>query len=380
TINAAIGYPDMTGPESLGEAPVNHVLPAWDLLTGVTAAYALLAAERFRRERKLARILGSLVDLGLGYLPLGQPATTLSGGEAQRVKLATELARATGPALVVLDEPTTGLHPADVAVLSAAFRRLCEAGHTLLVADHDLDLLRAADRVTEVGPGSGPEGGRVVAEGTAADLAGCPESPTGAALRGERSGTPPPEAPGGARDGDPLALSGATTHNLRGVSARFPVPGLTVVTGPSGSGKSSLVFDTLLAESQARFADLVSPWARRFLPTKGGAELESAVGLRAAVAVPADAARRNPRSTVGTTTGTDELLRLLFARGGSRPCPECRREAFGAVCGCGARLQPLLASDLSPHSERGACPDCRGLGFVEACDPARLVARPDLPL
>ena len=338
------------------------------------------AAERFRRERKLARILGSLVDLGLGYLPLGQPATTLSGGEAQRVKLATELARATGPALVVLDEPTTGLHPADVSVLTAAFRRLCEAGHTLLVADHDLDLLRAADRVTEVGPGSGPEGGRVVVEGTAADLAACPESPTGAALRGGLAAPPPSVEAGGVPEVEPLSLSGVTTHNLRAASARFPVPGLTVVTGPSGSGKSSLVFDTLLAESQARFADLVSPWARRFLPMKGGAELESASGLRAAVAVPADAARRNPRSTVGTATGIDELLRLLFARCGSRSCSACGLEASGSACRCGAPLEPLLASDFSPHSERGACPSCRGLGFVEACDPARLVSRPDLPL
>ena len=338
------------------------------------------AAKRFRRERKLARVLATLVDLGLGYLPLGQPATALSGGEAQRVKLATELARAASPALVALDEPTTGLHPADVAVLAAAFRRLCEAGHTLLVADHDLDLLLAADRVTEVGPGSGPEGGRVVAEGTAADLAARPESPTGTALRGVLAAPRPEATPAGVPEGEPVVLCGVTTHNLRGVSARFPVPGLTVVTGPSGSGKSSLVFDTLLAESQARFADLVSPWARRFLPMKGGAELESASGLRAAVAVPADAARRNPRSTVGTATGIDELLRLLFARGGARPCPACSREASGASCACGGHLEPLLASDFSPHSERGACPSCRGLGFVEACDPTRLVARPDLPL
>ena len=147
------------------------------------------------------------------------------------------------------------------------------------------------------------------------------------------------------------------------------------MTGPSGSGKSSLVFDTLLAESQARFADLVSPWARRFLPMRGGAELEAARNLRAAVAVPAQPGRRNPRATVGTVTEIDELLRLLFARAGSRPCPRCGREASGPACACGERLEPLWAADFSPHAERGACPACRGLGFAQVCDPARLVSR-----
>ena len=350
------------------------------------------AAARFRGHRKLARTLDALVDLGLGYLPLGQSATTLSGGEAQRIKLATELAKATSPALVVLDEPTTGLHAADVKVLVAALERLCAAGHTLLVADHDLVLVRAADRITELGPGSGPDGGRVVVAGTVRDLVACAEAPTGAALRGGYGG-PSPAVHGPREDGRgaepddaaplenaPLTLSGVTTHNLRDVTVAFPAPGFTVVTGPSGSGKSSLVFDTLLAESQARFADLVSPWARRFLPMRGGAELESARDLRAAVAVPAQPGRRNPRATVGTVTEVDELLRLLFARAGFRPCPRCGREASGPACACGERLEPLWAADFSLHTERGACPACRGLGFAEVCDPSRLVSRPDLPL
>ncbi|MBK6403751.1 MAG: ATP-binding cassette domain-containing protein [Holophagales bacterium] len=152
-----------------------------DVLAGSIEA----AAGLFRGHGKLARILDALVDLGLGYLPLGQSATTLSGGEAQRIKLATELAKATSPALVVLDEPTIGLHAADVTVLVTAFRRLSAGGHTLLVADHDLGLVRGADRITEIGPGSGPDGGRVVVAGTVAEIAACPEAPTGAALRGE---------------------------------------------------------------------------------------------------------------------------------------------------------------------------------------------------
>ncbi len=279
-----------------------------------------------------------------------------------------------------------------MTVLVAAFRRLCAAGHTLLVADHDLGLVRAADRITELGPGSGPDGGRVVVAGTVDEIAACAQAPTGAALRGELRRPRPPstermrtrrgprlhdDAP---HENAPLELAGVTTHNLRGVAASFPAPGFTVVTGPSGSGKSSLVFDTLLAESQARFADLVSPWARRFLPMRGGAELEAARNLRAAVAVPAQPGRRNPRATVGTVTEIDELLRLLFARAGSRPCPRCGREASGPACACGERLEPLWAADFSPHAERGACPACRGLGFAQVCDPARLVSRPDLPL
>ncbi|HYN43871.1 MAG TPA: excinuclease ABC subunit UvrA, partial [Thermoanaerobaculia bacterium] len=157
-------------------------------IADVLAASVADAAGRFRGHRKLARILDTLVDLGLGYLPLGQSATTLSGGEAQRIKLATELVKATSPALVVLDEPTTGLHAADVTVLVAAFRRLCAAGHTLLVADHDLVLVRAADWITELGPGSGPDGGHVVVAGTVAEIAACALAPTGAALRGEFGG------------------------------------------------------------------------------------------------------------------------------------------------------------------------------------------------
>jgi excinuclease ABC subunit A len=349
------------------------------------------AAGRFRGHKKLSRILDALVDLGLGYLPLGQSATTLSGGEAQRIKLATELAKATSPALVVLDEPTTGLHAADVAVLVSAFRRLCAAGHTLLVADHDLALVRAADRITELGPGSGPGGGHVVVAGTVDEIAACAQAPTGAALRGEfggprvGGGAPAPGREAGPGDdapleNAPLELVGVTTHSLRSVSVSFPAPGFTVVTGPSGSGKSSLVFDTLLAESQARFADLVSPWARRFLPMRGGAEIEAARGLRPAVAVPAQPGRRNPRATVGTVTEIDELLRLLFARAGSRPCPRCGREASGPACACGERLAPLWAADFSPHAERGACPVCKGLGFAQVCDPSRLVSRPDRPV
>jgi len=327
-----------------------------DVLEGSIAE----AAAHFADHPRLRGILQALLDVGLGYLPLGQPATTLSGGEAQRVKLATELARAgSGPALIALDEPTTGLHAADVAVLLQAWDRLLDAGHTLLVVDHDLDVVRHADGVLDLGPGSGPEGGRLVVSGSPEDIAACGASLTGAALRG----VPPPiEAPSVPSNAPPIELAGVRTHNLRGIDVTLPAQGLTVVTGPSGSGKSSLVFDTLLAEAQNRFADLVSPWARRLLPRKGGAEFDTARGLQATLAVPQQAGRRNPRTTVGTATELDELLRLLFARAAT-----------------GSPVE-LWAADFSPHSERGACPRCKGLGFLQRCDPERLVSHPDRAL
>ncbi|WP_306597768.1 hypothetical protein [Geothrix sp. 21YS21S-2] len=315
------------------------------------------AAEVFGDQPKLARILTALLDCGLGYLPLGQPATTLSGGEAQRVKLATELARAgKGTAFIALDEPTTGLHAADTQVLLRAWDRLAQAGHTLLVVDNDPDVILRADHVIDLGPGSGPGGGRIVVAGPPAAVAACAGSLTGAGLRGFPLPAASPPAPAAA---PPMELRGVTTHNLREVDAAFPARGLTVVTGPSGSGKSSLAFDTLLAESLNRFNDLVAPWARRLLPRKGGAEFVSARNLQAAVAVPQASGRRNPRSRVGTVTELDELYRMLWSRAGSEPLP---------------------ASAFSPNAEAGACPRCKGLGFLQACDPERLVTAPDLPL
>jgi excinuclease ABC subunit A len=345
------------------------------------------AAGCFQDDPGLSRILGALRDCGLGYLTLGQPATTLSGGEAQRVKLAAELAGAAGRqprkreggparaggALILLDEPSTGLHAADVAVLLDAWDRLLDEGHTLLVVDNDLDVLRAADQVIDLGPGSGPRGGRVVLAGTPEELAACPASLTGRALAeaDQAPADPLPALPApvesaGVPPEPPMTLTGVTTHNLKGLDVAIPAQGLTVVTGPSGSGKSSLVFDTLLAEARNRFADLVAPWARRLLPRAGGAAFETAQGLRAAVAVSQSAGRRNPRSRLATAAELDELLRLLYARAGV--------DAGALAAG------PLRAGELSANTQAGACPRCRGLGFLQSCAPERLVSHPDRSL
>ena len=213
------------------------------------------AAEFFADLPKISRGLTALMDVGLGYLRLGQPSTTLSGGEAQRVKLATELQRpATGKTLYILDEPTTGLHFQDVSRLLDALQRLVDAGNSVVVIEHNLDVVRAADWLIDLGPEGGVGGGRLVAEGTPEDVAAVSGSHTGEALRAlglggkrrrgkQRRAAAPASATGDRARGDRRARR--PNPQLEGVDCDVPLGEFTVVTGPSGSGKSSLAFDTI---------------------------------------------------------------------------------------------------------------------------------------
>jgi excinuclease ABC subunit A len=349
----------------------------------------------FGDQPPVARVLGTLHALGLGYLRLGHPSTMLSGGEAQRVKLASELARpGTGRTLYLLDEPTTGLHPADVARLLDALGGLVGRGNTAIVIEHHLDVIKVADRVIDLGPGSGPHGGRVVASGPPEDVAAA-ETVTGAALRGvlDADGASPARpmpagrgTPGEARRANPAAepirLTGVSTHNLRQIDVEIPRNRLTVVTGLSGSGKSSLAFDTLYAEGRRRFAESFSTYGRRFLPQEGDARFEAAWGLTPTVAISQQAPSRNPRSTVATLTEIHDLCRILFSRFGARHCPHCGTALHDARCrACGFEgPRVLTASMFSPNSDVGACPSCRGLGHRLACDPARLITDASKPI
>jgi excinuclease ABC subunit A len=346
------------------------------------------AREIFGVDKVLSRQLGALEDLGLGYLALGQPSTTLSGGEAQRVKLASELARpATGRTLYLLDEPTTGLHDQDLLHLLAALDRLVEAGNTVIAIEHHPDVIRCADRVVDLGPGAGVRGGRLVALGTPEQVATVQGSVTGQVLRqGDVDPAPPSsrDPAVGKRSGarEEIRLEGVRTHNLQSVDVRIPSQSLTVITGVSGSGKSSLAFDTLYAEGQRRFTETLSPYARRHMEQLPRPPLASASGLTPTIGISRRTLAANPRSTVGTLTELYDLYRLIYSRAGESRCPACDVASEDGACpDCGVVSGgPLTASMFSFNHHLGSCPACRGLGSVKSCDPDKLVTHPERPL
>ena len=327
------------------------------------------AAGFFRDRPAVGRFLDVGVRLGLGYLKLGQSSTTLSGGEAQRIRLASELGRPqAGNTVYILDEPTTGLHPHDIRNLLASLQELVDMGNTIVAVEHDPAFIRAADRVVDLGPGSGAEGGRVVAAGTPEEVAAEPDSLTGRALYGAPAGWPAPRTVSSAPyppDG-PIRLNGAVTHNLKSVDAVIPFNRLTVISGPSGSGKSSLAFDTLYAESLQRYIESFSPFVRSLIDKGRRPDVASVWGLTPPIAIGPGSAARHPRSTVGTMTEIYDYYRLLYSRAGTPP-PE--------LAG-----RPLTASRFSFNHEQGACPHCKGLGRLTVCDPKKLVTGPARPL
>jgi excinuclease ABC subunit A len=278
---------------------------------------------QFSGDPPLTRTLGPLSALGLGYLPLGQPLATLSGGEAQRVKLARALTEDQTGALLILDEPSAGLHPADVDQLVGALHALVQAGATVVVVEHDLAVMRAADWIIDLGPGGGKEGGSLVAKGTPAEIARG-SGATARALRGIE--VPPAEVTGIAPapgDDDAIVVDHAREHNLREVSCRLPRGQLCVVTGPSGSGKSTLAFDVVFAEGQRRFLETLTPYARQFLPTMPRPDVDRVAGVPPAIALEQRTTRAGVNSTVATVTEVAHYLRLMFAKLGAQHCPRC---------------------------------------------------------
>ena len=292
------------------------------------------ALGRFAGEADLCRALEPLAAVGLGYLRLGQPVPTLSGGEAQRLKLAGHLAK-TGRRrgrgqLFLLDEPTTGLHFADIAVLLQTLRRLIENGHSLIVIEHNLDVIAAADWVIDLGPEGGEAGGRLVCAGTPAEVAAHPVSHTGRALAALREGRGA-AAPGRVAEPPPAGLRPsqilihhAREHNLKDLTLAIPRDRLTVITGVSGSGKSTLAFDILFGEGQRRYLESLNAYARQFVQPAARPDVDAVFGIPPTVAIAQRTSRGGLKSTVATLTEIHHYLRLLFVRLGTQHCPDCR--------------------------------------------------------
>ena len=245
-----------------------------------------------------------LVDVGLGYLTLNRSAGTLSGGEAQRIRLATQIGSGLTGVLYILDEPSIGLHQRDNAKLIATLTKLRDVGNTLIVVEHDEDTIRAADFVVDVGPGAGVHGGEIVCAGTVQDVMNCPESITGKYLSGELSIPVPTERRKG--NGHSIVVHGARKNNLKNIDVTIPLGCMTLITGVSGSGKSSLVNEVLLP--------YLSEKLNRAKPTAVECDgIDGIEYLDKVIAIDQSAIGRTPRSNPATYTGVFGLIRDLFA-------------------------------------------------------------------
>ena len=312
------------------------------------------------RETDIARDLVSeirgrlafLQHVGLGYLALDRAAPTLSGGEAQRIRLAAQLGSNLRGVCYILDEPTIGLHPRDNRLLLDTLEALRDRGNTLLVVEHDEDTIRRADHVIDLGPGAGVRGGRVVAEGTIADLLAAPESATGECFRHPLQHPLRPRR-AVALENPAIRIEGAKLHNLRDVGVRIPLARLTVVTGVSGSGKSSLARDVIHANLRARLGDPEATRARRRGQAQPDEVDQALVGCKGihgwqqvgrVLEVDQTPIGKTPRSCPATYVGFWDAIRKLFA------------DTFDA------RTRGWNASRFSFNTGAGRCPVCDGAG------------------
>jgi excinuclease ABC subunit A len=324
------------GGKTIAEMTALTIREAYDFIKG------LALSKRdwqvcLRVIREVSARLGFLISVGIDYLSLDRPAFTLSGGEAQRIRLATQIGSGLQGVLYILDEPSIGLHQRDNARLLETLIKLRDLGNTVLVVEHDADTIRAADYVIDMGPRAGELGGQVVAVGTPKEIEANPKSLTGAYLSGEKAIEAPKHRRGSNKRA--LVLRGARTHNLRNLTVSFPLGALTCVTGVSGSGKSSLIVDTLLPALKHRLHGTRAP----------SAEFDGIDGLQhldKVIDVDQSPIGRTPRSNPATFTGAFTHIRDLFAN-----LPESKARGY-------------RAGRYSFNVKGGRCEACQGDGIV----------------
>lgn len=299
------------------------------------------ALEFFKGYKKIELGLKVLEEIGLGYLRLGQSSTTLSGGEAQRIKIANQLQRKdTGNTLYVIIEPTIGLHYSNIQSLLKMFDRIKKNGNTIVCIEQDLTVIEASDWHIELGPNCGVNGGELVYQGA-------PEIKKDVNNKIEPSLS--------IVDNGWIELSGITTNQLKNINVRFPKNKISVVTGLSGSGKSSLVYDTLFSEANTRFTESLSTYNRSFIQQNNNAKIKSSSGLGPAIGLNRKASNFSSRSTVGTLTGIYDSIRLLYSRISQH------------------QTQSFTAQDFSFNHHLGACSNCKGEGIILECNPNSII-------
>ena len=298
------------------------------------------AVEFFKDHKDVGKALSPLLDVGLGYLTLGQPVPTLSGGEAQRLKLAAHLAKAKKSAksndekkLFLFDEPTTGLHFDDIKKLLFAFEQLLQEGHSLIVVEHNLDVISNADWIIDLGPEGGDAGGSVIGVGTTKKIKSLKKSHTGRSLleyetavdefnRAKNNLEKVAES-SSVYSGNDISVVSAREHNLKDIDVQIPRDKFTVITGLSGSGKSTLAFDILFNEGQRRYLESLNAYARQFVQPASRPDVDAILGIPPTVAIEQRTSRGGKKSTVATMTELYHFMRLLFVKLGTQHCPDC---------------------------------------------------------